>query len=140
MALHEVRYWDTPLSESVFFDYAVNPYSTQGTGVNTTPDELMFRADLGTELNTGSRTSIHPKITGSWATTSSFLNTSDFYLTGSFIQNTESIFLNQVPGGIKNRITDKVHIVTTTIPSGSTLSPYRSTQPTTPTRGKGPQK
>ena len=28
-ALQEVRYWDTPLSESVFFDYAVNPYSTQ---------------------------------------------------------------------------------------------------------------
>ena len=68
-ALQEVRYWDTPLSESFFFDYVVNPYSTQGTGVNTAPDELMFRADLGTELNTGSRTSIHPKVTGSWAAT-----------------------------------------------------------------------
>ena len=137
-ALQEVRYWDTPLSESFFFDYVVNPYSTQGTGVNTTPDELMFRADLGTELNTGSRTSIHPKVTGSWATTASFSNTSDFYLTGSFIQNTESIFLNQVPGGIKNRITDKVHIVTTTIPSGSTLSPYRSIQQTPYPSGSAP--
>ena len=107
-ALQEVRYWDTPLSESFFFDYVVNPYSTQGTGVNTAPDELMFRADLGTELNTGSRTSIHPKVTGSWEITQSFASDSNFYLTGSFIQNTESIFLNQVPGGIKNRITDKV--------------------------------
>ena len=137
-ALQEVRYWDTPLSESFFFDYVVNPYSTQGTGVNTTPDELMFRADLGTELNTGSRTSIHPKITGSWVITESFANTSDFYLTGSFIQNTESIYLNQTPGGIKNRITDKVHIVNTTIPSGSTLSPYRSIQQTAYPSGSAP--
>ena len=137
-ALQEVRYWDTPLSESFFFDYVVNPYSTQGTGVNTAPDELMFRADLGTELNTGSRTSIHPKVTGSWEITQSFASDSNFYLTGSFIQNTESIFLNQVPGGIKNRITDKVHIVTTTIPSGSTLSPYRSIQQTPYPSGSAP--
>ena len=137
-ALQEVRYWDTPLSESFFFDYVVNPYSTQGTGVNTAPDELMFRADLGTELNTGSRTSIHPKVTGSWAATESFASTSDFYLTGSFIQNTESIYLNQTPGGIKNRITDKVHIVNTTIPSGSTLSPYRSVQQTAYPSGSAP--
>ena len=137
-ALQEVRYWDTPLSESFFFDYVVNPYSTQGTGINTAPDELMFRADLGTELNTGSRTSIHPKVTGSWEITQSFASDSNFYLTGSFIQNTESIFLNQVPGGIKNRITDKVHIVTTTIPSGSTLSPYRSIQQTPYPSGSAP--
>ena len=137
-ALQEVRYWDTPLSESFFFDYVVNPYSTQGTGVNTAPDELMFRADLGTELNTGSRISIHPKVTGSWETTQSFAGDSNFYLTGSFIQNTESIYLNQVPGGIKNRITDKVQIVSTTVPSGSTLSPFRSVQQTPYPSGSAP--
>jgi hypothetical protein len=54
--------------------------------------------------------------------------TSTFYLTGSFTQNTESIYYNQTPGGIKNRVSDKVRIVNTEIPSGSTLSPYRSIQ------------
>ena len=137
-ALQEVRYWDTPLSESFFYDYVVNPYSTQGTGVNTAPDELVFRADLGTELNTGSRTSIHPKVTGSWEITQSFANDSSFYLTGSFIQNTESIYLNQVPGGIKNRITDKIHLVTTEVPSGSTLSPFESIQQTPYPSGSAP--
>ena len=40
----------------------------------------------------------------------------------------EQTYLNQGPGGIKHRITDKVRIETTRIPSGSTLSPYRSVQ------------
>ena len=51
------------LSESLFFDYVMNPYSTQGNTINSTPDNLAFRADLGTQLDTGSRESIHPKIT-----------------------------------------------------------------------------
>ena len=128
-ALQEVRYWDIPLSESLFYDYVMNPYSTEGNYTNATPEDLIFRADLGTELNTGSRTSIHPKVTGSWSPTSSFQgNDSSFYLTGSFITNTESIYLNQVPGGIKNEITDKIQIVPNIMPEGSTLSPYRSLQ------------
>ena len=111
----------------------MNPYSTQGNTINSTPQELIFRADLGTELNTGSRESIHPKVTGSWdITQSSFQhNTSAFYLkTGSdsWLQNTESIYYNQTPGGIKNRVSDKIRIVDRIIPSGSTLSPYRSVQ------------
>ena len=133
-SLQEVRYWDVVLSESLFYDYVVNPYSTQGNSINSTPQELIFRADLGTQLNTGSRTSIHPKVTGSWEITQSFRNpdTSDFFLTGndtgSWLQNTEAIFYNQTPGGIKNRISDKIRLVNTVIPSGSTLSPYRSVQ------------
>ena len=133
-SLQEVRYWDVVLSESLFYDYVVNPYSTQGNSINSTPQELIFRADLGTELNTSSRQSIHPKITGSWDITQSFRspNTSDFHIigndTGSWSQNTESIYYNQTPGGIKNRISDKIRLVNTVIPSGSTLSPYRSVQ------------
>ena len=129
-ALQEIRYWDVPLSESLFFDYVMNPYSTQGNTLNSTPDDLAFRADLGTQLITASRKSIHPKITGSWAITQSFSNnTSDiFILKDKFIQNREEIFLNQVPGGIKNRITDKIKIDQEVLPSGSTLSPYRSIQ------------
>ena len=138
-ALQEVRYWDIPLSESLFYDYVVNPYSTQGNTINSTPDDLVFRADLGTTLNTGSTTSIHPKVTGSWALTSSFVDgTSEFYLTGSFIQNTESIYLNQVPGGIKNRISDKIKIDQEVLPTGSTLSPYRSIQQETFPSGSSP--
>ena len=71
-AYQEIRYWDTALSESLFYDYVVNPYSTQGNTINITPQDLAFRADLGTQLITSSRTSIHPKVTGSWATTQSF--------------------------------------------------------------------
>ena len=135
-ALQEVRYWDTPLSESLFYDYVVNPYSTQANTINSTPDNLIFRASLGSDLDTGSRTSIHPKVTGSWVVTQSFATNSTFYLNQEYasgsqqtwVQNTEQTYLNQVPGGIKNRITDKVRIATTRIPSGSTLSPFRSVQ------------
>ena len=55
-----------------------------------------------------------------------------------FINNTEETYLNQVPGGIKNRITDKVRIETTRIPSGSTLSPYRSIQQSYAASGSTP--
>ena len=137
-ALQEVRYWDEPLSESLFYDYVMNPYSTQGNTINSTPESLIFRADLGTELNTGSRVSIHPKVTGSWATTQSFDGNSDFYISGSFISNTESIYLNQVPGGIKNRISDKIRIDQEVLPTGSTLSPYRSIQQETYPSGSNP--
>ena len=36
-ALQEVRYWDVPLSESLFYDYVVNPYSTQGNMIVYSP-------------------------------------------------------------------------------------------------------
>jgi len=138
-ALQEVRYWDVALSESLFFDYVMNPYSTQGNTINSTPNDLVFRADLGTQLITASRTSIHPKVTGSWEITQSFAdNTSDFFVTGSFITNKEEIFLNQVPGGIKNRITDKIQIVDEILPTGSTLSPYRSIQQSSYPSGSNP--
>ena len=138
-ALQEVRYWDVPLSESLFFDYVMNPYSTQGNTINSTPNDLVFRADLGTQLITASRTSIHPKVTGSWEITQSFADgTSDYFVTGSFITNREEIFLNQVPGGIKNRITDKIKIVDEILPTGSTLSPYRSIQQSAYPSGSDP--
>ncbi len=71
-SLQEVRYFTLPLSESIFKDYIMNPHSIEGTTLNSTPDELIFRASLGGELYTES-ISIHPKITGSWITTSSFV-------------------------------------------------------------------
>ena len=125
-AYQEIRYWDVPLSESLFYDYVVNPYSTQGNTINSTPQDLAFRADLDA-LPIQEENEISFKM--DMAINQDFSsNDSSFYVKGDFIQNTESIFLNQVPGGIKNRISDQVKIVQEILPSGSTLSPYRSIQ------------
>ena len=129
-SLQEVRYWNEAISESKFLDYVVNPYSNQGNSVNSAENTLVFRASLGSELLTGSRESIHPRITGSWDITQSFKGgvdgISSFVLSGTtFSNNKEQILLNQTPGGIKNRVSDKIQIVNNTIPSGSTLSPFR---------------
>jgi hypothetical protein len=139
-SLQEIRYFVPVISQSAFFDYVLNPYSDEGNTVNSTPSELMFRADLGTTLNTSSRTSIHPKVTGSLAyITSSFTSDSSFYLSNeNFITNKEEIIQNPFISGIKNRTTDKIKIKSTILaenPSGSNddiiaLSPLRSLQQT----------
>ena len=111
-SFQEYRMYTPVISESKFFDYTVNPYSNEGNNINSTPDEQFFRASLGTQLNTGSRTSIHPRVTGSTVQiTSSFEGgDSSFILNGEkWITNVENIFQDQVPAGIKNRITDKIH-------------------------------
>jgi len=126
-SLQEVRYFTLPLSESIFKDYIMNPHSIEGTTLNSTPDELIFRASLGGELYTES-ISIHPKITGSWITTSSFVGNSDFafFTTPTFVPNTEYFFYDQVAAGIKNAVSDKIRIEDGVYPSGDTLSPFRS--------------
>ena len=130
-SLQEIRYWNQAISESKFLDYVVNPYSNQGNTINSAENTLIFRAGLGSELNTSSRESIHPRITGSWEITQSFrgnfgATVSSFVLNGTtFSNNKEEILLNQTPGGIKNRVSDKIQIVNNSIPSGSTLSPFR---------------
>jgi len=63
--LQEVRYYTTKIADDAFSDFTLNPQSYVGTGVNTAPEELAFRAALGSELYTSS-ISIHPKIAGSW--------------------------------------------------------------------------
>jgi hypothetical protein len=130
-SLQEIRYYKYALSESVFNDYVQNPRSFEGNTLNSSPLELTFRASLGGELNTGSLESIHPAITGSWVSTSSFdLGDSSFSYsaTPTFKPNTEYVFLDQPAAGIRNRITDKVRIGTQILPTGSTqvLSQYRS--------------
>lgn len=127
MYLQEVRYYNTVLSESVFKDYIMDPSSTKGNSINSSPDQLAFRLSLGGELYTGSR-SIHPKITGSWATTSSFVGNSSASFTSPpiFVPNTEYFFLDQPVVGIKNAISDKIRVENSVIPSGDTLSSFRS--------------
>ena len=168
-SLQEIRYYTTPISESRFKDYVMNPLSFEGNGINGSPDQLIFRASLGGELlkdiTTGSNTptlygigiygnsnygstpvigssttieqmstsSIHPKVTGSWVATSSFMSgDSSFTYNVSLnpLSNTETFFLDQPAVGIKNRITDKIRWEDNNLP-GNTLSQYRKISQTT---------
>jgi hypothetical protein len=124
----EIRYYTVGLSSSAFEDYTMNPDSIEGNSLNSAPDQLAFRASLGGELYTGS-VSIHPKVTGSWTTIPSFTSDSNFN-TGSstFTPNVETVYLDQPAAGIKNIVSNKIQIVDMNLPSGSTLSQYRSIQ------------
>jgi hypothetical protein len=127
--LQEIRYYNTVLSENVFKDYIMNPYSTEGNSLNSAPDQLVFRASLGGELYKGLN-SIHPKVTGSWIPTSSFLSgNSTFGFSGDipvFVPNVEYFFYDQVAAGIKNAVSDKIRLENSVMPSGDVLSPFRS--------------
>jgi hypothetical protein len=105
----------------------MNPHSIEGNTINSSPDELIFRASLGGELYTGSN-SIHPKVTGSWVTTQSFASDSNFYYdqTPVFTPNTEYFFYDQPIAGIRNAISDKIRIENNVMPEGDTLSPFMS--------------
>jgi hypothetical protein len=125
--LQEIRYYNTILSENVFKDYIMNPYSIEGNSTNSSPDQLIFRLPLGGELYTGS-VSIHPKVTGSWIATSSFStdSTASFISPPIFVPNTEYFFYDQPVIGIKNAISDKIRLEDNTLPSGDTLSAIRA--------------
>jgi hypothetical protein len=132
-SLQEIRYYTTPLSQSAFNDYVMNPQSIEANETNTAPYTLAFRAALGGELYTSS-ISIHPKVTGSWVTTSSFASNSNFYTSSgiTYVSNTEYTYYNQPAVGIQNPITDKIKAVSMIMPTGSTLSPYISIQQNPP--------
>jgi len=123
----EIRYYTKPIVENVFKDYTMNPHSIEGNSINSSPDELAFRASLGGELNTGS-VSIHPKITGSWSATQSFASDSNFHFNTSplFTSNIETFFADQPIAGLRNIIKDKIRIENNVMPEGNTLSPFSS--------------
>jgi hypothetical protein len=112
-SLQEIRYYIKSLSESVFNDYVMNPYSIEGS------DNLAFRASLGSQLFTGS-SSIHPKVSGSWITTSSFTSDSKFNFksTPIFGTNIETIYYDEPATGLLNRVTNKIKLQGNNIPSG----------------------
>ena len=131
-SLQEIRYYTLPISESNFDAYVMNPYSIESS------ENLAFRATLGGELYTAS-ISVHPKVTGSWVTTSSFVGNSIFYTSsgGEYIPNTEVFYFDQVPAGIQNAISQKIKQQNTVLPYSSSysnvpnsnvLSPYISVQ------------
>ena len=137
-SLQEIRYYNTKISESIFNDYVLNPNSIEGNSTNSSPQELAFRASLGGELFTASY-SIHPKVSGSWSTTSSFANGSGYEVyNGTYTNNVETISKNQVAAGIKTNTVDKIQVVSTQIAAGSTLSPYRTIQQTQNLTSKDP--
>jgi hypothetical protein len=126
-SFQEIRYYSEPISESVFKDFVMNPSSIEGNTLNSGADQLAFRLPLGGELYTGSN-SIHPKVTGSWVTTSSFASdsTASFSSTPTFVPNTEYFYYDQPIAGIKNAIADKIRIENNVIPGGDVLSPFMS--------------
>jgi hypothetical protein len=126
-SFQEIRYYSKPIDESVFKDYVMNPSSIEGNSLNNGYNELAFRLSLGGELHTGSN-SIHPKVTGSWVTTSSFASdsTASFYSTPPFVENTEYFYYDQPIAGIKNAIADKIRVENNVIPGGDVLSPFMS--------------
>jgi hypothetical protein len=140
-SFQELRYftkWNPP-TQNVFYDYVMNPYSTEGNNINSSPEDLIFRADLGTLLDPNNRISTHPKISGATSyISSSFIGgNSSFYINGGeFIPNKELIYIDQSPIGIKNRITDKIQLQDIHLPnppsgsdsSLSILSPMKALQ------------
>ena len=129
-SMQEIRYYAPTISESVFKDYVMNPLSIEGNSINSSPNELVFRAALGSELDLSTattQTSIHPRVTF-FPTASSFTSGNSNYIfqsTPTYVPNTETYFLDQFPAGIKNRITDKVRFEDNVLPTGDTLSAYR---------------
>jgi hypothetical protein len=125
----ELRYYTTAISDNSFRDTNMNPDSIESTTFDSSPNQLAFRASLGGELYTGS-VSIHPKVTGSWVATSSFTSDSNFYIgnLNNFVPNVETVYLDQPAAGIKNIVSNKIQVVDMNLPSGSTLSQYRSIQ------------
>jgi len=131
-SFQEIRFYNVTQSENIFHDYVMNPYSIEGTHPSSSADNLIFRAPLGSELSTstGTLTSIHPKITGSYVT-NSFISTSNYTVNSDviFYPQTEVIYYDQPAVGIKNRISEKIRSQDLVLPAtGSTLSPYRSIQ------------
>ena len=121
-SLQELRYYTQPISESTFDTYVMNPGSTEQS------EFLAFRATLGGELYTAS-ISIHPKVSGEQPTTSSFVGTSNYYITGSttFTPNVNTVFYDQPAVGIKNAVSNKVKVGTTNL-YGTVLSGLNTLQ------------
>jgi hypothetical protein len=138
-SFQELRFYKTNLSKSNFDDYVMNPYSIEGNqliGNQSSLRALIFRAPLGTMLDSGSdttRTSIHPGISTilprptfrTIAATSSIYTLNGAY---SFIPQTEIVYQDQFHSGVKNAVTEKIRIINQTLPTGSTLSQYISVQ------------
>ena len=99
--LQELRYFTETITEDQFDAYTQNPNSIEGSS------DLTFRASLGGELFKKS-SSIHPGVGGA-IQSDSFSTGNNFTLvSGSFGPNYETILVDQVLGGVRNRVADKI--------------------------------
>ena len=126
-AYQEFRYYNVPLSESVFDAYVMNPYSIEGnipSGSQSSKSSLMFRLPLGGELYINS-SSVHPASTGSLISITQSFNanpqTASFSGNYSFVSNIETIYFDQPSVGIQNIVSNKIKNTNLLLPySGST--------------------
>jgi hypothetical protein len=134
-SFQEIRYWIKTGSVDSFKDYVMNPQSIDYSGEVLYDDYLVFRLPLGGDLYINS-SSIHPRITGSWAQTASFFTSNVATLTNvTFKPNIETRFLNSPVIGLKGRVTDKIQIISSSLPTGSVLSQYASLEQSYPSLG-----
>jgi len=144
----ELRAYNNVLSESIFNDFVMNPYSIEGNNNDSQSalNTLMLRVPLGTDLKRYTSTSqvissSHPAIS-TYPITNSFYpnNSSISYATSStgwtFQPNYEIIFQDSVQSGIKNRVSNKIKLENISLPLSNSiitednknLSPYISIQ------------
>jgi hypothetical protein len=134
-SFQEIRYWIKTGSVDSFKDYVMNPQSIDYSGEVLYDDYLVFRLPLGGDLYTGSQ-SVHPRVTGSWAATGSFIASNVATLTNvTFKPNIETRFLNSPIIGLRGRVTDKIQIISSSLPTGSVLSQYTSIEQSYPSLG-----
>lgn len=99
--LQELRYFTETITEQQFDAYTQNPNSIEGSS------DLTFRASLGGELFTQS-SSIHPGVGGAVQSDSFSTGNTFTLVSGSFGPNYETILIDQVEGGVRNRIAHKI--------------------------------
>ena len=113
-SLQELRYFSDTITKPMFRDFVQNANSIEGSS------GLFFRAALGGELYTAS-SSIHPKA-GAYNYSPSFAVGSTFTIvSGSFIPNYETTLVDQVVGGIRNRISTKIKQPALVLPASSSI-------------------
>jgi hypothetical protein len=148
----ELRFWARTGSVDSFKDFIMNPQSIDYSNEIDYANYLAHRLPLGADLITTTSslipgspglTSVHPKVTGSWPTTQSFsssiwgpnntvinIGNNPWYVT-----NVGPRFLNSPVVGLKGRVTDKIQIVSSSLPTGSVLSQYISIEQSYPSLG-----
>lgn len=112
--LQELRYFTETITEQQFDAYTQNPNSIEGSS------NLTFRASLGGELFKNS-SSIHPGVGGAVQSNSFSTGNTFTLVSGSFGPNYETILIDQVEGGVRNRIADKIKRPNLVLPSSSSI-------------------
>jgi len=113
-SLQELRYFTTTIRKPIFKDFVQNSNSIEGSS------GMLFRAALGGELYTHS-SSIHPK-SSIFNSTPSFTTGNTFTIvSGSFQPNYETTLVDQIEGGVRNRVSNKIKKQNLILPPSSSI-------------------